>query len=189
MEDPVARDIDSLIRAARSGDKEAAGLLVEALMDDLRRIAGSLMRREREDHTLQTTALVNEALMRLLGGDGLRHTSSRECFIGAAARAMRFVLVDHARMRKSKKRHGATGRVPLDAALAVFERQQLDVVAIHDALDVLAGLRPRSATIVELRIFGGRTIAEVAELLGVSVSTVEEDWRFARAWLRDKLKG
>jgi RNA polymerase sigma-70 factor (ECF subfamily) len=163
--------------------------LVRAIYDELRRVAARLMHRERPDHTLQPSALVHEALLRLLDGDALADVPNRRYLFSAAAQAMRQVLVDHARRRHAAKRLGGRIRLPLDEALVAFEERGLDVVALHDALDQLARSNPRQAQVVTLRFFGGLSVPEVAETLEVSDTTVEGDWRFARAWLLGRLGG
>jgi RNA polymerase sigma factor (TIGR02999 family) len=147
------------------------------------------MRHERRDHTLQASALVHEALLRLLDGDTLADIPNRRYLFAAAAQAMRQVLVEHARRRSARKREGARVRVPLDQVLAGFDEQGLDVIALHEALERLARDHPRPAQVVDLRFFGGLSIPEVAETLAVSDTTIESDWRFARAWLRGQLGG
>jgi RNA polymerase sigma factor (TIGR02999 family) len=179
--------LDALLAAARDGRPEAQDRLIGAIYDELRRRAGRLMRQERPGHTLQPSALVHEALVRLLEGDALADIPDRGCLLAAAAVAMRRVLVDHARRRNAARREGGWARRPLDEALAYFEERGLDVLALHEALDRLAGEHPRPAQVVDLRYFAGLPVPEVAEVLGVSVTTVEGDWRFARAWLRGQL--
>jgi RNA polymerase sigma factor (TIGR02999 family) len=181
------RELTTLLDAIRAGDAGARDELVELVYVELRRLAGGLMRRERPDHTLQPTALVHEALPRLLHPDVLGGAHNRAQFLAAAARAMRRVLVDHARGRAAGKRGGGQGQVPLDEALDYCARQNLDVLAVHEALDELAGLHERQSQVVELRFFGGYTVGEVAGLLQVSVSTVESDFRKATAFLRRRL--
>jgi RNA polymerase sigma factor (TIGR02999 family) len=147
------------------------------------------MHQERAGHTLQPSALVHEALLRLLDGDALANVPNRRYLFAAAAQAMRQVLIDHARRRHAAKRDGARARVPLDEALAKFEERGLDIIALHEALESLARAHPRQAEVVNLRFFSGLSVPEVAEMLGVSDTTVEGDWRFARAWLRRQLEG
>jgi RNA polymerase sigma factor (TIGR02999 family) len=182
-------DLTVLIEEARTGSAEAHDRLVRAIYSELRRMAGGFMRGERLDHTLQPSALVHEALVKLLRDESLTVAPDRHYLFGAAAQAMRQVLVDHARRRSAAKRPGQRARVPLDQALAAFEAQGLDVIAVHEALDRLARSHPRPARVVELRFFGGLSMPEVAESLGLSNTTVEGDWRFARAWLRGQLGG
>jgi RNA polymerase sigma factor (TIGR02999 family) len=189
MSDAQPDDVTVLLAEVRAGSPEARSRLVAAIYGELRRVAGRLMRRERPDHTLQASALVNEALLRLLSGQVLVEAPDRRVLLAAAARAMREVLVDHARRRATSKRPGRRVRVPMDGALVAFDDRGLDVVALHEALERLAQTLPRQAQVVELRFFGGLSVPEVADTLGVSDTTVESDWRFARAWLRRKLGG
>jgi RNA polymerase sigma factor (TIGR02999 family) len=181
-------DLTAILAEARDGREDANERLVRAIYAELRRIAGGLMRRERPGHTLQPSALVHEALLRLLDGDTLADLPNRR-YLFAAAQAMRQVLVDHARRRHAAKRLGGLIRRPLDDALVAFEAQGLDVLALHDALDQLAESSPRQAQVVVLRFFGGLSVPEVAAALEVSDTTVEGDWRFARAWLHGQLGG
>jgi RNA polymerase sigma factor (TIGR02999 family) len=182
-------ELTALLSEVRAGSPDAQDRLVRAIYGELRRKAGGLMRRERRDHTLQATALVHEALLRLLNGEVLTEISDRRHLYAAAAQAMREVLVDHARRRNSRKREGHWARVPLDQVLAAYDAQGLDVIDLNQALDRLAKEYPRQAQVVTLRFFGGLSIPEVVESLGVSDTTVESDWRFARAWLRGQLGG
>jgi RNA polymerase sigma factor (TIGR02999 family) len=172
------------VRAGREGAHEE---LVQAIYGELRRMAGGLMRGERPDHTLQPSALVNEALLALLEGESLADVPNRRYLFAAAAEAMRRVLVDHAQRRRAKKRIGNRVRVPLDQTLAILDEQGVDVIALHEALDQLTEAHPRQAQVVKLRFFGGLTVPEVAEALEVSATTIESDWRFARAWLKGRL--
>jgi RNA polymerase sigma factor (TIGR02999 family) len=185
--DDLRREVTTLLDAIRAGDAGAQGQLVELVYVELRRLAGGLMRRERPGHTLQPTALVHEALPRLLHPEVLSGAHNRAQLLAAAARAMRRVLVDHARLRAADKRGGGRGQVPLDEALDYCARRHLDVLAVHEALDELAGLHERQSQVIELRFFGGYTVGEVAGLLQVSVSTVESDFRKATAFLRSRL--
>jgi RNA polymerase sigma-70 factor (ECF subfamily) len=182
-------DLSGLLGEARAGHADARDRLVRAIYGELRHMAGGLMRHERPDHTLQPSALVHEALLRLLGGEALADVPDRRYLFAAAVRAMRQVLVDHARRRRALKRDGRRVRVPLDRALATLEERGLDVIALHEALEHLAREHPRQAQVVDLRFFGGLSIPEVAAALGVSDTTAEGDWRLARAWLRGRLGG
>jgi RNA polymerase sigma factor (TIGR02999 family) len=182
-------ELSILLDEARAGSADAHDRLVRAIYGELRRVARGLMHHERVDHTLQPSALVHEALLRLLDGDALADVPNRGYLFAAAARAMRQVLVDHARRRRARKREGMRARQPLDEAIAYLEEQRLDIIAVHEAVDRLAQGHPRQAQVVDLRFFGGLSVPEVAELLEVSVTTVEGDWRFARAWLRRQLGG
>ena len=152
---------------------------VEELYAELHRVAAALMARERTAHTLGPTALVSEAWLRLAGSE----VNDRGHFLRLAARAMRHVLVDHARARGRTKRGGEAARVPLDTALAWYEEQHLDVLAIDEALTRLAGVDGELVKLVELRFFAGLTLEETAAALEVSVATVERSWKVARLWL------
>ena len=163
--------------------------LVALVYDELRRVASRLMRRERPDHTLAPTAVVHEAVIRLLGDAAFDRAGDRSYLFAAAARAMREVLIDHARRRATARRGGGRRRIPLDAVVDYFADQGLDLVAVHEALDRLAGLHERQSQVVTLRYFGGLTVPEIAAALEVSVGTVERDWRIARAWLSNELGG
>ena len=184
--EPV-QGLTMILGRARAGDERARGELIALIYDELRRVASRLMRRERPDHTLSPTAVVHEAVIRLLGEAVFDRAADRSFLFAAAARAMREVLIDHARRRAAGRRGGGRRRVALDAAVDYFEGQGLDVVAVHEALDRLAELDGRQAQVMTLRYFGGMTVAEVAAALGVSVTTVEQDWRLARAWLAGQL--
>jgi RNA polymerase sigma-70 factor, ECF subfamily len=178
-----------ILARARTGDERARGELIGLIYGELRRVASGLMRRERPDHTLPPTAVVHEAVIRLLGEAVFDKAADRSFLFASAARAMREVLIDHARRRNADRRGGNRRRVPLDAAVDYFEGQGLDVVAVHEALDRLAEVDARQAQVMTLRYFGGMTVSEVAEALGVSKVTVERDWRLARAWLVGRLGG
>ena len=178
-----------ILGRARDGDEGARSELLGRIYEELRRVAAGLMRRERADHTLSPTAVVHEAVIRLLGESVLDKAADRGFLFASAARAMREVLIDHARRRAADRRGGNRRRVPLDAAVDYFEGQGLDVVAVHEALDRLAEVDARQAQVMTLRYFGGMTVSEVAEALGVSIVTVERDWRLARAWLVGRLGG
>jgi RNA polymerase sigma factor (TIGR02999 family) len=173
----------------RAGDERARGEVVTLVYDELRRVAARVMRGERADHTLSPTAVVHEAVIRLLGEEVFDRAEDRHFLFAAAARAMREVLIDHARRRAASRRGGGRRRVPLDAAVDYFEEQGINIVAVHEALDRLAALDQRQAQVMTLRYFGGMTVPEVAAALGVSVVTVERDWRLARAWLAGQLGG
>jgi RNA polymerase sigma factor (TIGR02999 family) len=157
--------------------------------DELRRVAARVMQRERPDHTLSPTAVVHEAVIRLMGEEVFERAEDRGFLFAAAARAMREVLIDHARRRSAGRRGGGRRRIPLDSVVDYFEEQGVDIVAVHEALDRLAALNERQAQVMTLRYFGGMTVPEAATALGVSVVTVERDWRLARAWLAGQLGG
>src|SRR3954452_17878654 len=189
MEAEAQQGLTLILGRARDGDERARGELLALVYNELRRVASGLMRRERGDHTLSPTAVVHEAVIRLLGEEVFDRAGDRNFLFAAAARAMREVLIDHARRRAAGRRGGGRRRVPLDAVVDYFQGQGLDVVAVHEALDRLAELDERQAQVMTLRYFGGMTVAEVAASLGVSASTVEQDWRLARAWLAGQLGG
>ena len=182
------RDLTLMLGRARDGDERAKNELIGLVYDELRQVAARLMRRERHDHTLPPTAVVHEAVIRLLGDAVFDKAADRNFLFASAARAMREVLIDHARTRTADRRGGGWHRVPLDLVVDYFEEQGLDVVAVHEALDRLAELNERQSQVMTLRYFGGLTVPEVAAALEVSVVTVERDWRLARAWLRSQLR-
>jgi RNA polymerase sigma factor (TIGR02999 family) len=159
--------------------------LVEA---ELRRLARAYMGRERRGHTLQPTALVNEAFLRLAGARGLRW-QDRAHFLGISARLMRRVLVDHARSRGYRKRGGGAQRMTLDEALLAAPEPSLDIVALDRALEALAAVDERKSRVVELRFFGGLSVEETAEVLHLSNDTIKRDWRLAKLWLLRELEG
>lgn len=163
--------------------------LTERFYGELRGIAERLFAHERGEHTLQPTAVVNEACMRILTTSPLSAAPSREAGLALAARVLRQVLVDHHRGRAAEKRGGAAVRVELDPDLEASRRALVDVDAVHDALERLRALHERQAEVVTLRVFGGLTVEQVAAALGVSKRTVEGDWTVARAWLRRELAG
>lgn len=172
-----------------AGDAEAAGELIELVYAELRRVAAAAMRGERATHTLDPTALVHEAWLRLLGHEP-RPFDDRGHFLRAAARAMRRILIDHARARRRQKRGGATtSQEPLTEWLLAAEARQVDLVALDDALERLGAAAPDLAELVELRFFGGLSIAETATATNRSTASVERDWRCARALLRGLIDG
>jgi len=180
-------DLNGLLDRAAEGDSEAAALLMQALYDDFRRIAAAQLRHEPPGHTLQPTALVHEAFLRLVDQKRV-HWQGKTHFIAVGAQAMRRILVDHARASKRAKRGGERKRVELEEHVMVSPRDNEDVIAIDEALDTLATLDPRQAKIVELRFFGGMTNEEVAEVLKISRATVDRQWRAVKAWLREQLE-
>jgi RNA polymerase sigma factor (TIGR02999 family) len=168
-------------------DAGAADRLFEAVYGELRRISAALMRRERPGHTLDPTALIHEAYLRLIGPTAVAW-EDRGQFFGFAARVMRQVLVDHARRRRAARRGGEALRITLVEGIGAEGPGVTDVLALHEMLDAFAAVDPRAARIVELKVFGGLTTAEIAEELGVSKRTVDDDWSVARMWLRRRLK-
>jgi len=187
MDENQSENLTELIEDARNGGGNARDRLFRAIYEEFHQIAVNLMSDERPGHTLQPTALVGEAVVRLMKGQAIEKAPNRRYLLGAAARAMRQVLVDH--HRKRKIRDGSRKRVPLDHALDYFEEQNLDIEALSAALDRLADLNERQGLVVALRFFAGLSVSEVADALDVSIGTVELDWRFARAWLRDQIEG
>lgn len=167
------------------GDQGALDELSPLVYDELRRVARGYLRRERRGHTLQTSALVNEAFVRLI--DQRVNWQNRAHFFGVAAQLMRRILVDYARNHQASKRGSGAARLALDEALDEAATQDADLLALDDALNSLAAFDPRQSRIVELRYFGGLTIAETAEVLGIGHTTVEREWNLARAWLRREL--
>jgi RNA polymerase sigma factor (TIGR02999 family) len=173
--------VTTLLLDWRQGHKGALDQLMPIVYEELRRLADRHMRGERQDHTLQTTALVHEAYARLVDVDV--PWQDRVHFFAVASRMMRRILVDHAKSRSRQKRGGGAAKVTLDAALAVSPQKSDDVLALDDALSRLTELDPRKGQIVELHFFGGLTYAETAEAIGVSPATVDRELRMAKAWL------
>lgn len=172
----------------RDGDSEALDRLLPILYDELRVLARHHLRRERADHTLGATALVHEAYFRLAGQTTLR-PQDRGQFFAFASQSMRRVLVDHARARKRIKRGGGLQPVPLSEVTEIMSESEADeILSLNDALDRLQVASERGARVVELRYFGGLTLEETAEAIGVSVKTVQRDWMVARAWLRKEVE-
>jgi RNA polymerase sigma factor (TIGR02999 family) len=188
-QEPRVGDVSNLLANWRLGAPDAEARLLAAVQGELRRIAAAYMRRERPDHTLQPTALVNEAYLRLVGEQGA-NWEGRAHFYGIAARVMRQVLVDHARKRHAIKR-GAAKRAPVSVSKVADPAggRDVDVLALHVALEELAALDPRQAQIVELRYFGGLTEVEVAEMLKVSPVTVRRDVASAKFFLGRRMRG
>lgn len=183
---PTSHEITQLLLAWSEGDKQALDRLVPLVYDELRRLAQNYMRKERAGQTLQTTALIHEAYLRLIDADRVQWRN-RTHFFGIAARLMRQILVARARERGCQKRGGGAERVSLDEAMVIDERLDEDLVALDEALGELSQFDARMAQIVEMRFFGGLTEEEIAAALDVSTKTVRRDWRLARSWLRRKL--
>jgi RNA polymerase sigma factor (TIGR02999 family) len=182
-------EVTALLRRLKDGDKDVPEKLVPLVIDELRRLARHYMKNERVGHTLQPTALVNEAYMRLAGYTEM-DWQSRAHFIGVAASVMRQVLIDYARKKHAAKRGGADRDVPLDDNVATLSNEQsAELLDLDQALQKLEQMNPRHAKIVELRYFGGLTVEETAEALGVSPITVKRDWAVARAWLSSQIRG
>ncbi|KLU03436.1 RNA polymerase ECF-type sigma factor [Rhodopirellula islandica] len=182
-------EVSMLLQQVKNGDEEAREKLFVTLQSELRDMAGALMRGERPDHTLQATALVNEACVRLLDTEALKNVSDRRYMFGMANRAMRQILIDHARRRRTNKRGGDYQRASLDVVLDNFEaNNRCQYEDLESALEGLEATSPRQREVVELRFFSGLTNEEVAKVLEISVATVERDWRLARAKLFEQLR-
>ena len=180
--------VTELLQAWSGGDEAALGALIPLVEAELRRLARIYMARERIGHTLQTTALVNEAFVRLIDARQVRW-NDRAHFLGISARLMRRVLVDHARTRGMQKRGGGAYAVPLHDDMAVAQAQDIDLLALDRALEALALVDERKCRVIEMRFFGGLTVEETAEALRVSTDTVKRDWRLAKLWLLRELEG
>jgi RNA polymerase sigma factor (TIGR02999 family) len=180
------REVTELLKDWSAGDESAPDKLMPLVMVELRRLAHRYMRREKPGHTLQTSALINEAYVRLVDQSKIQW-EGRSHFFGIAARLMRQILVDQARRRSFAKRGGGALRVSLSEAAAVALEQSAEVMALDDALEKLEKIDRRKSRIIELRFFGGMSIEETAEALQVSPGTVMREWTFARAWLRNEM--
>jgi RNA polymerase sigma factor (TIGR02999 family) len=184
---PTHTVTDILAEWSDSGSREALDKLMPIVYDELHRQAARYLKHEREGHTLQTTALVNEAYLRLIGQKQIRW-QNRAHFFGIAAEMMRRILVDYARKRGTAKRGGETVKITLNEAVAPFSERDLDLVAVDEALTRLASLDQQQARVVELRFFGGLNVEETATVLGISDRTVKRDWSLAKAWIRRELR-
>ncbi len=181
------QSITQLLVKWSDGDKAALDELMPLVYDTLRQLASNYLRRERVAHSLQPTALVHEAYVRLVD-QRTSNWQNRAQFFGLAAKLMRNILVDYARQRQATKRGGKLYRLSLSEVDRIGKRSDVELLALDDALNELAAAKPKHAEIVELRFFGGLTIEETAAALGLSHATVERDWTFARAWLRRQMK-
>jgi RNA polymerase sigma factor (TIGR02999 family) len=182
------REVTQLLLAWNGGDESALEKLIPLVYDELRRLARRHMRREHPDHTLQTTALINEAFLRLVDLGNV-HWQNRAHFFALCARLMRRILVDFARSRLYTKRGGGAQRISLDESVVVSPAQPTDLVAVDDALSALTKIDARKGQVVEMRFFGGLTVEETAEVLKVSPETVRRDWKLAKVWLLRELSG
>jgi RNA polymerase sigma factor (TIGR02999 family) len=179
-----ADEVTRLLNKMSSGDEASPDKLLELVYDDLRRLASAYMQNERSDHTLQATALVHEAYMRLVDWKNVSW-QNRAQFFSVAAAVMRNVLIDHARAKRSQKRDGH--KLILDDAISLPDRRPIDLIALDDALQALEKIDSRQAKIVELRFFGGLSIGETAYILKISEATVRREWTFAKAWFQREL--
>ena len=187
MSNPTG-DVTRLLGQLRAGDEQASADLFRVIYGELHKLAASYMRRERRGHTLQATALVNEAYIRLIGQHDVEW-QSRSHFFGVAARVMRRVLLDHARRRQAAKRGGPHEQIRVQDSLLLSESQLDTVVAVDEALTRLEKIDPQQGRVVELRFFGGLDVEETAAVLGISAATVKREWHFARAWLQREFEG
>jgi RNA polymerase sigma factor (TIGR02999 family) len=188
MANEPGHDVTRLLDDLSAGKQQAFEQLLPLLYAELRRRAASQLRRERRHHTLQPTALVNEAFMKLVGQRSV-HWQNRVHFLSVASQAMRRILLDHARTHRRVKRGGAPAQVTLDEAMLSAESRSIDVLALDEALQRLSALDERQARVVELRFFGGLSVEEAAEVLHLSPATVKREWSMARAWLHAELSG
>lgn len=186
MTTPASQEVSQLLLAWSDGDQSALDKLVPLVYAELRRLASHYMSRERPGHSLQTTALVNEAYLRLVDYKRMRW-EGRAHFFAVSAQLMRRILVEHARKRQYLKRGGGAARVALEEAAVISEEPTADLVALDDALESLAAIDRRKSRVVELRFFGGLSVEETAEVLKVSPLTVMRDWSTAKAWLYREL--
>jgi RNA polymerase sigma factor (TIGR02999 family) len=187
MSQPKANaTLTALIAAWNHGDREALGAIVELAYPELHAIADGYFRRERPGHTLQCTALINEAYLRMVDAP-VREWKNRAHFFGFAAHLMRGILVDHARARRAAKRGGGALTITVSERHAATDPPEVDVIDLHDALEALEKLDPQQSRVLELRYFGGLTIEETAEVMGTSASTVKRDWILAKTWIRRRL--
>src|SRR5258705_11662710 len=182
---PTSENVTKMLIAWGQGDEAARDALIPLVYDQLRRIARNRLRGERAGHTLETTALINEAYLKLV--EQSVSWQSRAHFFGIAARLMRQLLVDYARARQRLKRGGDLQQISLTDAAGIAQDKAVDLLALDDALEILTEADPQSSRIVELRFFGGLTIEETAQVMGISTPTVERGWRAARAWLQTEL--
>jgi RNA polymerase sigma factor (TIGR02999 family) len=186
LQHETSNQVTELLGRWRSGDREALDSLIPLVYEELRRIAQHYLRNERPGHTLQSTALVHEAYVRLIRQD-LPQWQNRAHFFAVAAQLMRQILVDHARAYRADKRGGGVCNLALDEAEKDAQQVDVDIVALDDALKTLSAMDPQQGKVVELKFFGGLSIEDTAEVLGVSSSTVKRDWITARAWLHREL--
>ena len=178
--------VTQLLVRWRGGDRDAFDALIPLVYDELRRIAQRYLQAERPEHTLQSTALVNEAYMRMVAQD-LPQWQNRAHFFSVAAQIMRQILVDHARNRRASKRGGNVCKLALDDAAEQPQQRDFDIIALDDALKTLAEMDPQQSRVVELKFFAGLSIEDTSEVLGISPSTVKRDWNTARVWLYREL--
>jgi RNA polymerase sigma factor (TIGR02999 family) len=187
MTTPSRQDVTDLLIDWSKGDQEALNKLMPLVYDELHRLASRYLRHERSGHTLQTTALVHEAYLKLVDQRNA-NWQNRVQFFAAAAQVMRHVLVDYARRHRASKRGGDYCRLSLDEARISSEKKDADLLALNEALNSLAAIDPEQSRVVELRVFGGLTVEETAEALGISPRTVKREWSMAKAWLHKQIR-
>jgi RNA polymerase sigma factor (TIGR02999 family) len=180
-------DVTQILSQIEQGDPSAAEQLLPLVYEELRKLAAAKLAREKPGQTLQATALVHEAYIRLVDVDQTQHWNSRGHFFGAAAEAMRRILIGQARHKKSQKAGGQHRRIELSHVEPEIDGPQVDLLALDEALEQLAARDPRAAELVKLRFFAGLTVPQAAEAIGVSVATAENDWSYAKSWLRIEL--
>jgi len=182
-------DVTRILSRIEEGDPSAAEQLLPLVYDELRKLAAARMSQESPNHTLQATALVHEAYLRLVNVEHVQHWDSRGHFFSAAAEAMRRILVDQARRKQSHRAGGDHERIELKLVEPAAQVPQLDILAVDEALQNLSCRDPRAAEVVKLRFFAGLTVTEAAQALGISVATAENDWAYAKSWLKLRLTG
>jgi RNA polymerase sigma factor (TIGR02999 family) len=181
-------EVTRILSAIEQGDPSAAEQLLPLVYHELRKLAAQKLAQEKPGQTLQATALVHEAYLRLVDVDKAQHWNSRGHFFAAAAEAMRRILVENARRRNAVKRGGGADREPLDESAIAAPSPDEQLLAVHEALDDLERIEPQAAMLVKLRFFGGMTMTEAADVLGVSVRSAHDVWAYARAWLRRRMR-
>ena len=186
MAHEASSQVTKLLQGWRAGERSASDALLPLVYEELRRLAHHHLRNERPHHTLQSTALVNEAYLRLIG-QNLPKWESRTHFFAIAAQLMRQILVDYARRHRASKRGSGVCMLALDDAVGLPQRKSVDVVALDDALKALAEVDPRQSRVVELRFFAGLSLEETSEVMGIATATVQRDWTTARAWLHREI--
>ncbi len=187
MAAPLSKGVTELLVDCTNGDHEALDKLIPLVYEELRKLASSYLRRERSNHTLQTTALVHEAYLRLVDQKN-SNWQNRAQFFGVAAQMMRRILVDHARSHRASKRGGSYRRISLSEGAILSNDRDTDLTELDEVLKRLATIDPQQSRVVELRIFGGLTVEETAEVMGISSRTVKREWSMARAWLHQQIK-
>jgi RNA polymerase sigma factor (TIGR02999 family) len=183
---PSPSNVTQMLQDWSNGDQEVLDKLVPVVYEELRHQAARYLRRERPGHTLQTTALIHEAYIRLIDQKSVRW-QNRAHFFAIAAQLMRRILVDHARSHHAAKRGGSDIKLPLEEAMIVSEGREVDLVALDEALEKLAAIDPQQSRVVELKFFSGLSVEETAQVLGISARTVKRDWNVAKAWLRREI--